>query len=103
LSGFGDAATTWVAAAATLVVLSRLLGAHRLFGVAQMLLAGLVTGYLVVLAIDDVLAPRLVEPLAADPGRVDLWIGLLLVATTVGERWLPVSLAPITTVTVLPL
>jgi hypothetical protein len=93
LNGFADGATTWVAAAATLVVLSRLLGSHRLFGVAQMLLAGLVTGYLVVLAIDDVVVPRLVQPLAADAARLDLWIGLLLVAATVGARWLPVSVA----------
>lgn len=93
MTGFAEGATTWVAAVATLVVLSRLLGARRLFDVAQMLLAGLATGYLVVLAVNEVLVPRLAEPLAADAGRIDLWIGLLLVAATAGARWLPVSFA----------
>jgi len=90
MSGLVDGPTTWVAAAATLVVFARLFGERRLFAIAQHLLAGLLTGYLVVLAVDEVLVPRLATPLAADAiGRPELLVGGALVAVTIGARWLP--------------
>lgn len=98
LAGEGAAATvaTWVAALATLVVFGRLLGERRVFGLAQMLFAGLLTGYLVVLAVGEVLVPRLVEPLAADPAeRLELWPALVLVVGLAGARYLPRAAAGI--------
>ncbi|MGH2446963.1 MAG: hypothetical protein ACRDGD_13130, partial [Candidatus Limnocylindria bacterium] len=80
--GTGDADTiaTWVAALVTLVVLGGLLGERRLFGWSQHLLAGLATGFLALIVIREVLAPRLATPLAADPtGRPELWLGVALV------------------------
>jgi hypothetical protein len=48
------------------------------------------TGYLALLAITEVIVPRIVEPLAADPaGRIELWLGLLLVAVAAAVPWLP--------------
>jgi len=97
MSGFaGDApldlAATWVAAAVTLVVLAYLLGERRLFRHAQHLLAGLATGYLVVIAMREVLVPRLIEPLATDPGgNVLLWAAAALVMALAAARWLPRS------------
>lgn len=95
MTGFasGDAAgvvATWVAALLTLAVWSYFLGGSRIFRLAQYLLAGLATGYLVVLAVSEVLLPDLVRPLLADPGdRPLLWLALLLVALMAGARWLP--------------
>lgn len=80
----------WVAAVATLVAWSVLAGAHRPFTWAQRLLAGLLTGYLALIAIREVLVPRLIEPLLADPaGRPLLWLALLLAAGMAAARWLP--------------
>ncbi|HEX2844605.1 MAG TPA: hypothetical protein VHP64_05095, partial [Candidatus Limnocylindria bacterium] len=62
-----DLVATWVAAIVTLVVLGGLLGERRVFGWSQHLLAGLATGFLALLAITEVIAPRLLEPLLADP------------------------------------
>jgi len=85
-----DTLATSVAALATLVVLSGLLGERRAFGWSQHLLAGLVTGFLGLLAITDVIVPRLLVPLLEDPGsRIDLWAGLVLVGLTAGAPWLP--------------
>jgi hypothetical protein len=85
-----DVVATWVAAAATLVVLGGLLGERRLFGWSQHLLAGLATGFVVLLVVDEVLIPRLLAPLAGGGGdRADLWIGLALVAVTAAAPWLP--------------
>jgi hypothetical protein len=85
-----DQVATWVAALVTLVVLGGLFGERRLFGWSQHLLAGLATGYLCLLAITEVIVPRLVEPLAADPGgRPDLVLGLGLVAVTAATPWVP--------------
>ena len=72
---------TWVAAIATIAVWSYLVGARRIFVLMQHLLAGLATGYLVLLAIREVLVPRLVVPLrpasarqrAAPAGRWCRW------------------------------
>ena len=81
---------TWVAAIATLVVLGGLLGERRAFGWSQHLLAGLATGFLALLAITEVIVPRLLVPLAADPaGRVELWLGVALVVAAAGAPWLP--------------
>ena len=95
MSGFfgttpADQVATWVAALATIVVLGGLLGERRLFGWSQHLLAGLATGFLALLAITEVIVPRIVSPLLADPtGRPELWLGLLLVATAAAVPFLP--------------
>lgn len=92
------ALATWVAALATLVVLGGLVGERRAFGWSQHLLAGLATGFLALLAIREVLVPRLVQPLLADPGnRVDLWVGLGLVGLAAGAPWLPRSASALPT------
>ena len=83
-------AATWVAALVTLAVWSYLVGERRLLHAAQLLLAGLATGYLALVAIREVLVPQLVSPLigsaAAHP---ELLIDFVLVAILVGSRWLP--------------
>lgn len=85
-----DAVATWVAAAATLVVLGGMLGERRLFGWSQHLLAGLATGFLALLVITEVLVPRVVEPLLGDPGgRLELWLAVALVGASAGAPWLP--------------
>ncbi|HEY8921442.1 MAG TPA: hypothetical protein VIN32_02315 [Candidatus Limnocylindria bacterium] len=81
---------TWVAAIATIAVWSYLTGSRRLFVLMQHLLAGLATGYLVLLAIRDVLVPRLVVPLIERPAdRVLLIPALVLVGMLIGASWLP--------------
>lgn len=91
-----DVAATWVAAGATIVVLGWLLGERRLFGWSQHLFAGLLTGFLALLAIDEVIVPRLVEPLLADPtGRPDAWLGLVVVGLAAASPWLPRPLAAV--------
>lgn len=88
--GGGDMLATWVAAVVTLVVLGGLLGERRLFGWSQHLLAGLATGFLALLAITEVIVPRLVAPMAdGGAGRPELWLGLALVGATAGAPWLP--------------
>ncbi len=83
-------AGTWVAALVTIVVFGRLLGERRVFGLAQYLLAGLATGYLLVLAVREVLVPRLVEPLLHDAGaRPALWLAVPLVLALAGAAYLP--------------
>jgi hypothetical protein len=89
-------AATWVAAIATIVVLGGLIGERRAFGWSQHLLAGLATGFLGLLAIREVIVPRLVEPLLADPGnRVDMWVGLGLLGLAAGAPWLPRSITAV--------
>jgi hypothetical protein len=91
-----DQVATWVAAVVTLIVLGGLLGERRVFGWSQPLLAGLVTGYLALLAVSEVIVPRLVEPLAADPvANGELWVGLALVASAAGAPWLPRAISAI--------
>ena len=86
----GGTLATWVAALATLAVWSYLVGARRIFELVQYLLAGLATGYLVLLAIRDVLVPRLVSPLLASPRDHLLLVpALALVGLLVGATWLP--------------
>jgi hypothetical protein len=95
-SSTADVVATWVAAFATLVVLGSLLGERRLFSWSQHLLAGLATGFLALIAISDVLAPRLLEPLVADPvGRPELWLGVALAAVTAAAPWLPRPVAAV--------
>lgn len=89
-------AATWVAALVTLVVLAGLLGERRLFGWSQHLLAGLATGYLGLLAVTEVIVPRLVEPVSADPtGSPEAWLGLVLVGLGAGAPWLPRAVAAV--------
>lgn len=101
MSGFfgsstADLVATWVAAIATLVVLGSLLGERRLFSWSQHLLAGLATGFLALIAITDVISPRLLEPLADDPaGRPELWLGVALAAVTAAAPWLPRPVAAV--------
>jgi hypothetical protein len=91
-----DVVATWVAAAVTLVVLGALLGERRLFGWSQHLLAGLATGFLALIALTEVISPRLAEPIVADPaGRPELWAGVALVAVTAAAPWLPRRLSMI--------
>jgi hypothetical protein len=89
-SGAPDLVATWVAAGVTIAVLGHLFGERRLFPIAQHLLAGLATGYLVLLAIHDVLVPRLVQPLVTDPvANVLLWPAAALALALAAARWLP--------------
>jgi len=96
-----DVVATWVAALVTLVVLGGLLGERRLFGWSQHLLAGLATGFLALIAITEVIVPRLLGPIG-DGGadRLELWLGVALVGATAGAPWLPrvVSAVPISLV-----
>ena len=57
---------TWVAVLLTVGVWSYAVGERTLFRLLQLLLAGLATGYLALLAIHDVLLPRLLVPLVTD-------------------------------------
>lgn len=101
MSGFleiepAGAIVTWVAALATLVVLGGLLGERRLFGWSQHLLAGLLTGFLALLAVTEVIVPWVIEPLIADPtGRIELWLALALVGSAAGAPWLPRPVAAV--------
>jgi hypothetical protein len=101
MSGFfgtdaADAVATWVAAGATLLVLGGLLGERRLFGWTQHLFAGLLTGFLALLALSEVIVPWLITPLLADPGgRPELWFGVALVGVAAGAPWLPRPVAAI--------
>lgn len=84
-----EVAATFVAALATLAVLGGMLGERRVFGWSQHLLAGLLTGFVALLVIREVVVPRLVDPLTAQPDRAELWLGVALVAVTAGAPWLP--------------
>jgi hypothetical protein len=98
----GGTLATWVAALATIGVWSYLVGARRIFVVLQYLLAGLATGYLVLLAIRDVLVPRLAAPLLTSPGdHLLLLPAAVLVGVLVGASWLPRrAVAPATAILV---
>jgi hypothetical protein len=87
---------TWVAALLTIVVFGRIFGERRVFALAQYLLAGLATGYLVVLAVREVLIPRLVDPLLGDAGaHPAVWLALPLVVAMVGAGYLPRRVAAV--------
>jgi hypothetical protein len=88
--GLAGTVATWVAALVTIGVWAYLFGERRFFRMAQHLLAGLATGYLVLLAVREVLVPRLLQPLVGDPGgNALLWPALALVVAMAGARWLP--------------
>jgi hypothetical protein len=101
-SDLGGTLATWVAALATLGVWSYLVGARRIFVLLQYLLAGLATGYLVLLAIREVLVPRLATPLLQSPADHLLLVpALVLVAMLIGASWLPRrAIAPATAIVV---
>lgn len=85
-----------LAALVTIAVWSYLAGERRIFGWAQHLLAGMATGYLVVISVREVLVPQLVQPLAADPaGNLVLWPAMVLVVVLALGRWLPERLVAI--------
>jgi hypothetical protein len=83
---------TWAAALVTVGVWAYLVGERRIFRLAQHLLIGLSTGYLALLAIREVLLPRLVQPLATDSaGNPLLWVALARCAVMAAAHWLPRS------------
>lgn len=91
-----DAVATWVAAGVTLLVLGGLLGERRLFGWTQHLFAGLLTGFLALVATTEVIVPWVIRPLLADPAaRLDLWLALALVGSAAGAPWLPRPVAAV--------
>lgn len=88
--GSGGVLAMWVAVAATILTWSILVGARRPFAWSQRLIAGLATGYLVLLAIREVLVPRLVTPLLTAPAEhPQLWLALVAGVLLVAARWLP--------------
>ncbi len=85
----GTAATA-VAAVVTIATWAYLVGARRLFGILQLLLAGLATGYFAVIAVHEILVPRLIMPLSEAPlDHLLLVPGGVLVGLLIGSRWLP--------------
>ncbi|MFQ5886612.1 MAG: hypothetical protein ACE5II_05205, partial [Anaerolineae bacterium] len=75
---------TWVAALLTLMVFSYLVSDNPLYRLAEHLFVGSALGYAIVVAIQDVLLPRL-STLARDPVTywhlfIPLLLGLLLLA-----------------------
>ena len=76
--GLAGTVATWAAALVTIGVWAYLVGERRIFRLAQHLLIGLATGYLVLLAVREVLLPRLFEPLgtgsAANPLPGSPWL-----------------------------
>jgi hypothetical protein len=90
-SDLAGAAATWIGALLTLAVWSYAVGERRIFALLQHLLAGLATGYLLLLAIHDVLVPRLISPLLQSPGEqlVVLLPALALVGVLAAASWLP--------------
>ncbi len=101
-SDLAGSVATWVAALATIAVWSYLVGARRPFVLMQHLLAGLATGYLVLLAIREVLVPRLLVPLVEHPrDNALLVLVLVLVGMLIGASWLPRrAMAPIAAILV---
>jgi len=88
--GLAGTVATWVAALVTVGVWAYLVGERRIFRLAQHLLIGLATGYLVLLAVREVLMPRLLQPLASDlAANPLLWVALALCALMAAARWLP--------------
>lgn len=95
-TGTADVVATWVAAGVTLIVLGGMLGERRAFGWTQHLFAGLLTGFLALVAVTEVLVPWLLVPLLADPaGQPELWLALALVGSAAGVPWLPRSITAV--------
>jgi hypothetical protein len=93
--GLAGTLATWIAALVTIGVWSYVLGERRIFRLAQHLLAGLATGYLVLLALREVLLPRLVEPMAAGSFSPALLVAAPLVVILAGAAWLPRQLVAV--------
>lgn len=75
----------WIAAILTLMVYSYLFSDNPLYRLAEHLLVGSSIGYAAVVAVHDILLPRLLRPLAQDPTAnwpylIPLLLGLLLLA-----------------------
>jgi hypothetical protein len=88
--GLAGTAATWTAALVTIGVWAYLVGERRIFRLAQHLLIGLATGYVVLLSVREVLVPRLVDPLLSDSSSNPLlWGALALCAVMAGAHWLP--------------
>lgn len=93
-SDAAGAAATTLAALVTIGSWAYLAGARRLFSVLQLLLAGLATGYLAVIAVDEVLLPRLVAPLAERPlDHLALLPAAALAGLLLASRWVPAHVA----------
>lgn len=89
-TGTAGTIATWVAALVTLIAWSYLVGERRLLRAAQLLLAGLATGYLALVAIQEVLVPQLISPLLSSASsHPELFLDAALVLIIVGSRWLP--------------
>lgn len=72
----------WIGLLITLLVFSALFGDNGPARLGQHLLVGAALGYLGVLAIQNILRPRLFAPLLADPtGQTTLWVPLALGTT----------------------
>jgi len=93
--GLAGTVATWTAALVTILVWAYLVGERRLFRLAQHLLAGLATGYVVLLAVREVLMPRLMEPIGSGSTNPLLWIAALLVLAMAAAAWLPRSIVAI--------
>jgi hypothetical protein len=88
--GLAGTVATWTAALITIGVWAYLVGERRVFSLAQHLLVGLATGYLVLLAVREVLLPRLIEPLARGSIANPLvWVALAFCGVMIAARWLP--------------
>jgi hypothetical protein len=88
-AGGAGTVATWLAVLLTLCVWSYLVGERRLLRVSQLLLAGLATGYLALIAIREVLIPQLIAPISTSSAHPELILDLVLVAVLVVGRWLP--------------
>ena len=73
LIGVANVAGLWVGLLLSLLIFSRIFGDHLLARLAQYLLVGASLGYLAVLLIQNVLRPRLIQPLLQDP-ITDPWL-----------------------------
>jgi hypothetical protein len=93
--GLAGTVATWTAALVTILVWAYLVGERRLFRLAQHLLAGLATGYVVLLAVREVLMPRLMEPIGSGSTNPLLWIAAVLVLAMAAAAWLPRSIVAI--------
>jgi hypothetical protein len=93
--GLAGTVATWTAALVTILVWAYLFGERRFFRLAQHLLAGLATGYLVLLAIREVLIPRLLEPIGSGSANPLLYLAALLALAMVGAAWLPRSIVAV--------
>ena len=88
-TGAAGTVATWLAVVVTLCVWSYLVGERGLLRISQLLLAGLATGYLALIAIREVLIPQLITPVTSSSAHPELVVDLALVGVLVVGRWLP--------------